>query len=932
MKASFPGPDPLGRGLVIRTGQPVPPAFATAPRVRVDEAALARPDSAIGALHQAWSQRRRVVVELGVEPSVLKAPEETSEPPFELAPGFEFKRERLHFLVWANTYDATRGEPVWWYGRLAEKLGAQAWSPEDVRLPSGEVAWCDGGPREALPLAVVHRESLDVGRLTLQVPHGAVGSELAQDQLAAVVHGAGPARIIAPAGSGKTRVLTERLRHLLVDRGYERDLITAVAYNRRAADELKQRTAAFSPRVQTLHALGYAILNRLGRREVLGEYEVRQLLRGLVTIDPQPNQDPLAAYLEALAQVRIGLVRPEVVDRERDDVSDFVRVFRRYRSHLAEMRAVDHDEQIYGAIEVLLSQPEERKYWQRQCRHLLVDEFQDLTPAYLLMIRLLAAPAYQVFGVGDDDQVIYGYVGASPDYLIRYDQYFPGATAYALKTNYRCPAPVVQAASTLLLHNKRRVSKDIRHGPAALADGMGVEQHESGALAEQAVARVQAWLAAGVEAHDIAVLTRVNSSLLPVQICLGDAGVPCRTAVNATLLSRTGIRTAMSYLRLAVSYPNLSREDVAETIRRPARKIGRSVNDMISHRAQWNARDLHKAADRLQRWEQERFDDYLEDLKRLAEAARGRTTRQVLQFLRTQIGLDSALSTLDGSSQNAWTASHVDDLKVLEQVAALHPQVAGFETWLTERLSQQGKAGVTLSTIHRVKGMEWPCVVLLDASDGLMPHRLAADLEEERRVFHVGITRARQHLVVLSDKAFPSVFLQDLRQAPGPARPSPAPSRKAPTGIAAAVGLEMAALGTRGVISDVYEDFVLMKVPEGGRVTVRFGERVQAGGESGLLVRGTVPAAVDGETVEALVEGLRQWRREVADEKSIPPYVVLHDKHVKAIAERAPRTLEALSRCKGMGPARLEAYGDQILGRIEEIVQLVAAANSGGGR
>src|SRR5205085_6714860 len=116
---------------------------------------------------------------------------------------------------------------------------------------------------------------------------------------------------------------------------------------------------------------------------------------------------------------------------------------------------------IYGAIEVLLRNPDVRRQVQRECRHLLVDEFQDLTPAQLLMLRLLSAPAYDVFGVGDDDQVIYGYAGADPEFLINYDRYFPGGTHHALATNYRCPAPVVRGSRNLLTYNRRRIDKDI---------------------------------------------------------------------------------------------------------------------------------------------------------------------------------------------------------------------------------------------------------------------------------------------------------------------------------------------------------------------------------------------------------------------------------------------------------------------------------------
>jgi hypothetical protein len=136
--------NPLGRGVVVAPGAEPPAAWAGAARIQVED------ESAAVALHEAWSQRRPVVVELGIDAGELKQPETDARPPYSLGPGFEFARERLHFLVWANTYDARAGEPVWWHGVRAGRLGAQPGGPADVVLPDGTPAWCDGGPRLAL--------------------------------------------------------------------------------------------------------------------------------------------------------------------------------------------------------------------------------------------------------------------------------------------------------------------------------------------------------------------------------------------------------------------------------------------------------------------------------------------------------------------------------------------------------------------------------------------------------------------------------------------------------------------------------------------------------------------------------------------------------------------------------------------------------------
>ncbi|HET9611161.1 MAG TPA: ATP-dependent helicase, partial [Acidimicrobiales bacterium] len=496
---AVPGPAVLGRGVVVDEGDPVPQPWAGAPVVTVDRAALDTPAGAanpvVDELHRAWARRRPVVVALAVDAGRFRAPrsygaDEIGDP-WLLDPGFDLTNDRLHFLVWANTYDARGGgDPVWWWGRKAAKVGAatdaDARGRGDVVLPDGTPAWVDGGPRggvapDDLPgdgAMLVHAESVEHGLLTPIARRAAPGADLAPDQLAAVTHGAGPARVIAPAGSGKTRVLTERLRHLVVDRGYEPGSVVAVAYNRKARDEMVERTAGVGGRILTLNALGYDIVAAgLGRRpEVLDVRDVRAILEPLVPRGARRlNTDPLAPYVEALSAVRLGLRDPLAVEDERGDVPGLAEAFPAYRAELRRRGVIDFDEQVLLGVELLLGDGEFRRAQQARHRHLLVDEFQDLTPAHVLLVRLLAAPALDVFGVGDDDQVIYGHAGASPRFLTDFGRYFPGAHEHALEVNYRCPPAVVDAARRLLTRNRFRVPKTIRAavpvGPGATAGG-----------------------------------------------------------------------------------------------------------------------------------------------------------------------------------------------------------------------------------------------------------------------------------------------------------------------------------------------------------------------------------------------------------------------------------------------------------------------------
>ena len=258
-----------------------------------------------------------------------------------------------------------------------------------------------------------------------------------------------------------------------------------------------------------------------------------------------------------------------------------------------------------------------------------------------------------------------------------------------------------------------------------------------------------------------------------------------------------------------------------------------------------------------------------DDLQVVVDAGRKSTTRQLLRVIKDQVGLGQAMSMLDATA----ASSHLDDLEGLEQVADLHPDPAGFEPWLRGVLAMPSTSiGITLSTVHRVKGREWPAVVLFGVNDGIIPHRLSTDREEERRVLHVGITRGHRHVVVLADAAKPSPFLGEFD---GTAPPDP------------------------------------VRAPR----TVRERAAEQAAEKKSATRTAAKSALADAEA-EAdadLLEALRNWRRERAKRDGVPPYVILHDKHLVGLAAAKPATMAALARLDGIGPRRLELYGDEIL-------------------
>lgn len=906
---------------MVVAGATPPPAWSDAERFVIDPGLL---ESSVKLLDMVNTLQRRYVkripgvYELTVSPDDLNMAENTDATPYELGATFSFLRERLTKLIWHNAYDARSEQLVWWWAhKAAARFNATVAGPADVLLESGEPAWIDGGPRQPLELGgtVIHHESVELGRFNPIPPLKAPRADLASDQLEAVSHLGGPARVIAPAGSGKTRVLTARVRHLLEDRGIEPALLTALAYNRRAAAEMVERLPAGEAlNVRTIHSIGWEIV-RMAKPDLrlIGEPEQRRRLAPIASAPPRANTDVIGPYLEALDEVRIGLRHPEDVEASRDDVPGFAKTFQLYRNRLDRDGEADHAEQIYGAIESLCRLPDLRAHWQAKCRHLLVDEFQDLTPAYLLLIRLLAGPGMSVFGVGDDDQVIYGYAGADPGYLIDFEDLFPGSSAFALEVNYRCPADVVDAAVNLVSYNRRRVDKKILGSFAH--EGLEVATTPGDELAVAAVNRVEEIIDGGAEAGSTAILARANSSLLPVHIALAEQGIPYESLLTPAILERTVLRAALAWIRIALNPHGMHRDDLFEAVRRPGRGLTRLFGEMIGRRrGPMPLDELIAMGARLDGRRQDRWYEFCDDIVMASQACG--STSELLSVLSTEIGLDRAAAALDSGRSHADRSGHGDDLTALRRCAALGPEPAGFERWLRERLAEPTtKGGVLLSSIHRVKGQEWDQVIVFGVDRGSMPHQLSEDLEEERRVFHVAMTRGRRSVTVLADRERPSRFLSELDgTAPRPVDPPPErvdrqAANAPPDGIHVELGDVVGITGGyRAQVEETLATGVLVKLTEtGATIAVPWGERISKGDLEGRLT----PGSSSGDP--QMVERLRAWRLTQARSQDVPAFVIFNDRTLQALASLRPSTSEGLLNVPGIGPAKLEAYGDELL-------------------
>ncbi len=949
------GPTSLGRNVVVGAGATAPAEWDGSARVTVDRAAVANPGPAIELLRSAAHAATGLVIELTTE---FDEPPGSTEDrlPHQVGVAHSFELDDLHQLVWSNAVDArdaTAGR--WTLVDRAVEAGASIVEPGsgtsgDIVTPDGHSVWLAAGPiryhGEIDGVGVVHEVQIDHGRFAV-VRTNATTADLAPDQLAAVTHAGGSARIIAPAGSGKTRVLTERARHLIDAWRLPPGAVSLVAFNKRAQEEMRARTSDLPGlQVRTVNAIALAIANGVApfapqprSWRTIDEPDVRRILQRFVTVPRRRNTDPMAPWIDALSLVRLGLVDPvEVEARYGGDVDGLGDVYPHYLDALERDGLVDFDGQIHRAITVLLTQPAARRAAQRVSRVLLVDEFQDLTPAHLLLIRLLAGAGGSVFGVGDDDQTIYGYNGADPSWLIDFASWFPGAGDHPLEVNYRCPAGIVTIADRLVRHNRRRVAKTIR---AASTEAGGWSATSSDDPVDVTVGAVRAALEAGASPSDVAVLTRVNATIAPVQVALSSCGLAVAGGVGTEFVERTAIRSALAWLRLAAGSA-FTPDDVREALRRPSRPLHPRIGDWAGEQRDVEA--MLRLADRLtNERDATRVREFAGDIGRLqALASSGATVPALLDVLVDDIGLGGAIATLDHSRRGMNRSAQGDDLLALRQLARLHAgdsRAAPFDRWLRDHLSaRRDPAGVVLATVHRVKGQEWPHVVVHLADVDQYPHRLADEPEEERRLFHVAITRASEHVTVVSGE-LPSPFVAELTTEP-PEHPLEAPaagrsSRRsaAPRAtqrrgtdrdehplldrgrVVAVAGLVLVDQGQEWVITDLEPESA---VAERDGATRRFGigSKVEtAGKQRGRL--GVRPGEVGEASVRAF-DLLRQFRDRARNGK--PAYTVFDDKTLAAISSALPVDLDSLSRVKGVGPAKLELYGDDVLSLVTEAV------------
>lgn len=613
--------------------------------------------------------------------------------------------------------------------------------------------------------------------------------KLNRGQDEAIKHGNGPCMVLAPPGSGKTLIVTERTRYLIEESGVRPDQILVITFTRYAAREMKERferlTAGKNYPVTfgTFHSIFYGILKcayGIGANNLMSEKESSVLLQEVLdqtdiesTPEVEDEEELVRELLREVGMVKNGLCHLKDFHSKYLTQDEFAEVFRSYEHQKKELKKFDFDDMVVQCYALFRKKPEILQGWQKRFQYILIDEFQDINRVQYEVIRMLAAPRYNLFVVGDDDQSIYGFRGAKPELMLYMKQEFPSLRTISLTVNYRSTEFITGAAARVILHNDTRFYKRVQS-----FRGRGQNVHVQEVLDEQEEAQyvteeIQKKLDQGIKPGEIAVLFRAAVQARMISEILSEHRIPFEMRDYVTNFYRHFIvKDMMAYLQLAAG--KRDRSLFLTICNRPLRYLAR--NSMENR--QVNFEDLRKFyCDKD--WMLDIIDQFDVDVRMMKNMA----PYAAIQYIRKKIGYDDFLKEYAEKHQISWKQL----MDVMAELEERSKNFKSYDEWeihiakYTQELEeQQAKARkikgerenkVQLMTIHSAKGLEFEDVFVIHANEGEIPHQKAEkkdEIEEERRLFYVALTRAKNNLCISyitqknGNSIKPSRFVEEL--------------------------------------------------------------------------------------------------------------------------------------------------------------------------
>lgn len=614
--------------------------------------------------------------------------------------------------------------------------------------------------------------------------------ECNKEQEEAIMHRDGPAMVLAGPGAGKTYVITNRVKALIDEYGVKPEQILVVTFSKAAAVEMKEHFEMLTGgrrlpvRFGTFHSVFFQILRLAYHYEVKDiatpalKYRFLEETLNETGYEVDDKKEFLSDIEKEISRVKGEGIEIDCYFSSACSAEIFQKMYRGYQEKLQRHRCLDFDDMVVYTYQLLKEREDIRRRWQAQFRYLLIDEFQDINRLQYETVCMLAEPENNLFIVGDDDQSIYGFRGAKPGIMLSFPKRFPDTKQIVLGVNYRCSDEIMKAAERLIGKNNERYEKHIvankgKEQPVHMKKCENLPDE-----AEKIVAQIQMYQKEGIAYQEMAVLFRTNMQMRLLAGKLMEHGVPFTMRENLPNLFDTWMaKDIMCYLQLALG--NRSREKFLKIANRPVRYLSRTA--FTESEVSFDKLRAYYAV-KNQEWMEERIWNFEYDLKNLASLS----PYAAIHFIRKGIGYDEFLKTY-ADERNVNADDWFDVLDEMQEMARDKKSIPEFLSFVEnygdtleeirqEQKKQQVKEepGVSLMTMHASKGLEFPVVFVPTLNEDIVPYRKAVqegNLEEERRMLYVAMTRAKTylHLSFVKERfhkeAEPSPFLYEISPA-----------------------------------------------------------------------------------------------------------------------------------------------------------------------
>jgi DNA helicase-2/ATP-dependent DNA helicase PcrA len=590
--------------------------------------------------------------------------------------------------------------------------------------------------------------------------------------------------VLAGPGSGKTLTIAKRIEYLIIKHKVRPEEILVITFTKYAAWEMKNRTrsicgpSSYAVTFGTFHGIYYGILKwayRLNQSNLLSDEEKYRILREIlpgIDWDQEPEADEEKDYLQELA-IEIGNVKNNCMDIEEYEpvkytTEKFRKLYRTYEETKKKYRKIDFEDMLIQCRDLFMKRPDILKKWQEKFQYILVDEFQDVNQAQYDVVRMLAAPQDNLFVVGDDDQSVYGFRGAKPGIMKEFMKDYPKARQILLDVNYRSSGYIVKGALRVIGNNKIRFEKKIEAFRKPDETVHVQEVKDPVQEAEYVLERIREYREKGVSYTEMAVLYRTNVDARAMSELMTEYQIPFVMKEHLNNIYEHFIALDMiSYLRL--SQGEYDRKYFLQIANRPNRYLTRE--SMKTGNVSYESlRRYYRDKD----WMVDRIDQLEWDMKMICD----KTPYAAIQYIRKRMGYDEFLKEYAAYRK----ISSEDLFALLEEIWQNSKGYGTIKEWfehiesygkmLKEQNKKNGeKEGVNLMTMHAAKGLEFDTVFVIEANEGSCPYKKATadeEIEEERRLFYVAMTRAKRKLVISYVKEkngkdlLPSRFVSEL--------------------------------------------------------------------------------------------------------------------------------------------------------------------------